>query len=194
MKTTDYFKSTTFFYNNIVLKKIIEHKLSLDEFILLIYFINFHISDLDIKKASQITYLDESKILNAYNGLIEKKIISLNVLTNEEGKIVEKISLDNFISEIDSDVLSRNQSNEFDLVKNKFKTYVNRDLSNEECVIIESWLENGYTFKQIDSAFEEANYNGTFSLRYIDKYLNENFKEKYTNKPQQIESTNWLDD
>ena len=196
MKTTDYFKSTTFFYNNLILKKIIEHNLSLEEFVLLVYLMNFHVTFLDIKKVSQITYLTEKQIFNAYNGLIDKKIITINIDTLDDGKVNESISLDNFINQIDSDVSSKNEYNIIEEIKKMYKDYSKGDLSEEELVIVKAWLENGFKLEDIERAFESANYNGVFTIRYIDKYLNEDRskKEVISNSKIGIDSTNWLDD
>ena len=196
MKTTDYFKSTTFFYNNLILKKIIEYNLSLEEFVLLVYLMNFHVTFLDIKKVSQITYLTEKQIFNAYNGLIDKKIITINIDTLDDGKVNESISLDNFINQIDSDVSSKNEYNIIEEIKKMYKDYSKGDLSEEELVIVKAWLENGFKLEDIERAFESANYNGVFTIRYIDKYLNEDRSKKEVNSNSKIgiDSTNWLDD
>ena len=193
MKTTDYFKSTTFFYNNLILKKIIEYNLSLEEFILLVYLINFHITYLDIKKVSQMTYLTEKQIFTAYNGLIDKKIITISVGTSDEGKVSESISLDNFISQIDKDASSKNDLNTVESIKKMYKNNSNKDLSAEELEVVEAWLDNGFKLDDIERAFENASYNGTFSIRYIDKYLNEDSISSSSSKAI-IESSDWLDD
>ena len=172
MKTKDYFKSTTFFYNNFILKKILENNLSIEEFVLLVYFINFHITNLDIKDVQKNLFLTEEQIFEAYNGLIEKKIITLEIGDNN-GKVTETISLDNFINEIDSDAKKSNGNNDFDLIKSSFEKYSKSKVTDEEKIMFNAWFETGFTASDILDAFEKANYNGVFSLRYIDKYLNE---------------------
>ena len=157
---------------------------------------NFHVTFLDIKKVSQITYLTEKQIFNAYNGLIDKKIITINIDTLDDGKVNESISLDNFINQIDSDVSSKNEYNIIEEIKKMYKDYSKGDLSEEELVIVKAWLENGFKLEDIERAFESANYNGVFTIRYIDKYLNEDRskKEVISNSKIGIDSTNWLDD
>ena len=85
MKTTDYFKSTTFFYNNFILKKILDNKLSLEEFVLLVYFTNLHVDKLDIKDVQKKTFrffLFQFKVVSSFfNFLFQLNLIAAH-LTN----------------------------------------------------------------------------------------------------------------
>ena len=138
MKTTDYFKSTTFFYNNFILKKILDNKLSLEEFVLLVYFTNLHVDKLDIKDVQKKTFLSEKQIYSAYNGLIEKKIVSLEVV-DDNGKIDEIISLDNFINEIDTDAKKSNNNSDFDLIVSSFEKYSKAKVSDADKLVFTTW-------------------------------------------------------
>ena len=80
MKSSDILKSTNYNYNNLFIKKILEYNLSLNEFILLNYFINFNIVELIIADAKKHTSLSEKMIFEAYNGLICKNIIKIKVI------------------------------------------------------------------------------------------------------------------
>ena len=195
MKTTDYFKSTTFFYNNFILKKILDNKLSLEEFVLLVYFTNLHVDKLDIKDVQKKTFLSEKQIYSAYNGLIEKKIVSLEVV-DDNGKIDEIISLDNFINEIDTDAKKSNNNSDFDLIVSSFEKYSKVKVSDADKLVFTTWLENGHLVNEILDAFERAHYNGIFSLRYIDKYLNEGSKHESSglmiNK--ELDEEDWLNE
>ncbi len=195
MKTTDYFKSTTFFYNNFILKKILDNKLSLEEFVLLVYFTNLHVDKLDIKDVQKKTFLSEKQIYSAYNGLIEKKIVSLEVV-DDNGKIDEIISLDNFINEIDTDAKKSNNNSDFDLIVSSFEKYSKVKVSDADKLVFTTWLENGHLVNDILDAFEKANYNGIFSLRYIDKYLNEGSKHESSNLMinKELDEDDWLNE
>ncbi len=174
MKTKDYFKSTTFFYNNLFLKNILDYKLTLNEFILLNYFINMHIVSLDLNKAQEATYLDAKMILEAYNGLIEKKIISIVTSSDKNGVVEESISLEGFINKLDENVKTSHTKNTIDDLVSKYNEYSNSKATDNEIEIIKAWLDEGYTFDKILSSFEESKYNGVFNIRYIDKLLHEN--------------------
>ena len=49
MKSSDILKSTNFTYNNIFINKIADYDLSLSEFLLLNYFINYNVTELSIE-------------------------------------------------------------------------------------------------------------------------------------------------
>ena len=61
MKSSDILRSTNFTYNNLFIKKILDYNLSLSEFILLNYFINYNVIDLNI---------DEFQIIRLYLRII----------------------------------------------------------------------------------------------------------------------------
>ena len=195
MKTKDYFKSTTYFYNSLFLKNIMDYNLSLNEFILLNYFINMHSNCLDLNQVEKETYLSSSMILEAYNGLIEKKIITIDTSKSSTGIVDEKISLDNLINKIDESNFIDNKSNDVKDLYKIYNKYSNSEISDNEKEIIKTWLESGFTYDKILESFETAKYNGVFNIRYIDKYLNEkniNNSSKKENKP--LFDYDWLDE
>lgn len=196
MKTKDYFKSTTFFYNNLFLKNILDYKLTLNEFILLNYFINMHIVSLDLNKAQEATYLDAKMILEAYNGLIEKKIISIVTSSDKNGVVEESISLEGFINKLDENVKTSHTKNTIDDLVNKYNEYSNSKATDNEIEIIKAWFDEGYTFDKILSSFEESKYNGVFNIRYIDKLLHENKASSEVNNTSndKLFDYDWLDE
>lgn len=194
MKTKDYFKSITFFYNNLFLKNILDYKLTLNEFILLNYFINMHILSLDLKKAEEATYLSSKMILEAYNGLIEKKVISLSFESDSKGVVEETISLDNFINKLDENVKKANGNNSINDLITIYNEYSNSKATDNELEIIKAWVNEGYSFEDIIKSFEESKYNGVFNIRYIDKLLHEDKSSKKKQEKADLFDYDWLDE
>ena len=194
MKTKDYFKSITFFYNNLFLKNILDYKLTLNEFILLNYFINMHILSLDLKKAEEATYLSSKMILEAYNGLIEKKVISLSFEPDSKGVVEETISLDNFINKLDENVKKANGNNSINDLISIYNEYSNSKATDNELEIIKAWVNEGYSFEDIIKSFEESKYNGVFNIRYIDKLLHEDKSSKKKQEKEDLFDYDWLDE
>lgn len=172
MKSSDILKSMNFNYNNLFIKKILDYKLSLHEFLLLNYFINYNIVDLNIDEITKYTSLSNEMILEAYNGLITKNIIKINT-SNKNGIIVETISLDDFYDKIDQSIKSEKKESSVDEIISFFEKVSSETSSDLEKEVIKAWIQNGFDTSMIIDAINEAKYNGTCNIRYIDKVLNE---------------------
>ena len=92
-----------FVTESLFIKEAIKNNLSLDEFLLLLYFDNSYDSEFDIALVSKILNMDEKKVLMAYSSLMKKNLIKVKAEKNGFGKICEKVSLDNFYQEINFD-------------------------------------------------------------------------------------------
>ena len=68
-----------------------KHKLTLPEFLLLIYFDNSFDKVFDINLISKVLNIDPNTLLEAFNNLYSKKIISLESEKDLSGKIVDKV-------------------------------------------------------------------------------------------------------
>lgn len=86
-----------FIIETLFLKEALKYNLTLKEFIVLMYFDNDYDLTFDIKKISKATCLSENDTLIAFNSLLTKKLIKLNQIKNEGGKVIDKVSLENFI-------------------------------------------------------------------------------------------------
>lgn len=153
------------------IKNALKADLSLDEFLLMVYFDNSFNSVFDISLISEVTSLSEEKILNAYSKLLSKGIINVKAKKNDFGKISEIVSLDEFYKDIK---LEKNEETKKDVKEDIFSTFEStfgRTLSGMEYEIINAWLESGFSEELILKALEEASYNGVSNLRYIDKVL-----------------------
>ena len=172
MKSSDILKSTNFTYNNIFINKIADYDLSLSEFLLLNYFINYNVTELSIEEISKHLSLSNEKILEAYNGLINKKIIKIKT-TTKNGIIFESISLDDFYDKIDQSIKSDKKIVSSDEIVKCFEECSGEKVTDIEREVINAWIQNGYENSIIINAINEAKYNGTCNIRYIDKVLNE---------------------
>ncbi len=185
--------------------------LTLQEFLLLMYFENSDDSTFDLDKICKKLKIDQSSILQAYNSLLSNNIISLISEKDELGRRIEKVSLDGFYNKQKE---IRKEEKEKMLKEDIFSTFekeFKRPLSSMEVEIIKAWLEKMYSEDLILEALKEAVYNGAISIRYIDTVLYEwnknNLKtkedvEKHLQnryKEKKLEDTalfdyNWLED
>ena len=85
-----------FIIETLFLKEALKYNLTLKEFIVLMYFDNDYDLTFDIKKISKATCLSENDTLIAFNSLLTKKLIKLNQIKNEGGKVIDKVSLEKF--------------------------------------------------------------------------------------------------
>lgn len=185
--------------------------LSLQEFLLLMYFENSDDGTFDLDKISNKLKVDKNSILIAYNNLLTNNIINLISEKDDTGKRIEKVSLEGFYKK---EAENRKKEKELMLKKDIFSTFENefkRPLSGMEIEIIKAWLEKMYNEDLILAALKEAVYNGATNIRYIDTILyewnkngiktkeevEEHLKNRY--KEKKLEDTslfdyNWLED
>lgn len=160
-----------FIVETIFLREALKQDLTLNEFIILMYFDNEYDYTFDVKKVSKATCLNEKDVLEAFEKLLTKKLLTINQAKNESGKIIDKISLDNLYNGIkESSKKKEKEDNKEDLFT-KFQAGYGHTLSGMDYELINGWLTAGFTDELILGALKEANYNGVTSLRYIDKIL-----------------------
>ena len=202
-----------FIIETIFLREAIKNKLSLSEFIVLMYFDNEYDQVFDVKKVVKSTCLKESEVLSAFSVLLDKKLITLNSVKDEQsGKMYDKICLDNLYKGIKNNIDSKEKEEKTTNFFNKFQEKFAHSLSSLDYEIISAWLSSGFSEDLIMEALSIAVDNNVTSLRYIDKILYEwkkkgikstadiikekNYKnsdelEKYE---QSIVEYNWLDE
>ena len=170
-------KKKDFLVKNFVFKIIKEMDLSLNEAILIIYFMNQEIPILDIDNIIDETYLTEEEIMEAYTKLVAIGVIETKIVKNEKGIREEVISLDNIIKSVSQDITKEKKEKLSVNLFEKFEEEFGRSLSPFEYEIINAWLDNGTDEELIIEALKEAIYNGAKSFRYIEKILL-NWKDK----------------
>lgn len=158
---------------SIFIKEALKRDLSLEEFLLLLYFDNAYDGKFDIKIISKVLNMSEEAIITAYSKLMSKKVITVKAEKNESGKVEEKVSLDNFYNEIKMDIKTSEKKESKEDIFSIFENSFGRTLSGMDAEVINAWIDKGFSEELIKVALKEAVYNGAPNLRYIDKILHE---------------------
>ena len=184
-----------FIINHNVVKCISKLDLSLNEFLLILYFINIS-CDLNMDDIKDKIGLEDEEIYEAFNNLIKKKYIGMNVVNNN-GKVLEKIKLDSFYDRL---LLNKKVDENIDIFK-LYEKELGRGLSSFEYEMIERWISDGVSEDIIKGALKEAILSGAGNFKYIEKIVyewNKNGIKKRSNntheKYKDIEDYNWLED
>ena len=164
----------------LLFKIVKDFDLNVNEFMLLIYFMNQDCPNLDVNDIHNVTFMEPNLILQSFKALTVKGLISIKV-TPIKDKISETIDLTNvyraMVSDINYDIKKKSEKNIFEV----FEKVLGRTLSPMEYEIINSWLSNQLSEELILGALKEATYNGVSSLRYIDRILLEWSKKGFKN-------------
>ena len=201
-------KEKHYTFKKLLFKLIKDFDLSLEELLLLVYFINQDKPVFDIKRISLITYLSSNEIMAAFSSLTGKGLVSIKT-SKEDGKITEVIDITNtyraMVSDININIKKQATTNIYTIFEKEF----GRPLSPVEYEIIKAWITSGISEELIKGALKEAVFNNVRNLRYIDKILSEwekkgfksvdevdsYLKKKESNNPkQELFDYNWLED
>ena len=189
------FETKDFVINNNIIKNISSLDINLDEFLLILYFINVSLY-LDTEDIKDKLGFNEEKVFNTFSSLLNKKYIEMDV-SNKNGEVVEKIKLDALYDRLAFSV--DNERNNSDIY-GFFESELARTLSSYEYDLINKWLENGNSEETIKEALKEAIRNNVRSFKYIDKILYD-WSKKGVKKRVEEEKTleemfeyDWLDD
>lgn len=177
----------------IFIKEALKKKLTLNEFLLLLYFDNSFEIVFDMDLIKKTLNMSEEDILAAYGSLINKNIIKVSAKKNSFGKIVEYVSLENFYRGIKEDHKMVEKENVKGDIFSVFENNFGKTLSAMECELINAWIDRGDSEELIIAALKEATYNGVRSLRYIDKILFE-WNKKGIKTPEEVEKNLVSDD
>ena len=165
----------------------------------------------DINKLLEEINLEKYKLMQLISSLEEKKIISIDLITNSKGLKEEYISLELLYDKIVNIYLDvKEETNESADIYSAFEKELGRTLSPMEYEIIKGWVMDKFSDELIILALKEAVYNGVNNLRYIDKVLygwrKKNIKnkqdiikdkEKFKNRQKEnieVFDYNWLDE
>ena len=151
-------------------------KISLDEFIFLMYLSNQGDSLLfNPETICKDLGIDLKEVMNYISVLSEKHLLTVETIKNEKGLIEEIIKLEDFYNRFSlimtEDMVKKDHSKSsiFSVIEKEF----GRTLSPMEYEIIKAWLDNNMSEELITEALKEATFNGVSNLRYIDKILYE---------------------
>lgn len=187
-------KSKNFTVNEIILKNLKNFNISLNEFLLILYFLNID-NTLDMEKIKSYFGFTNEEIIALYSELTKKGIIE-TVINKNDKFIEETISLEPFYNKL---LLNKEEESPSSDIYSKFESEFGRTLSPIEYETITSWLNNNIDESMILSALKEAVLNGVSNLRYIDKIIFEwskknNIKKEKSEKKEELFDYDWLND
>lgn len=203
------FECKKYVTNSIFIKKALALNLSLEEFLMLTYFDNDYNSFLNIEEVSKNLGLTLDEAYKIFNNLISKKLIIIESTKDLEGRMIERVSLDNFYDMIVEEKVEEKKVTKKVDIYSHFESEFGRTITSIEYEIINAWLEKGYSEDLILGALKEAVYNNVKNLRYIDKILYEWGKKGFKNmsdvnkhlenreekeEKKELFDYNWLDD
>ncbi len=190
------FITKDFVINSNIVKCISNIDITLNEFLLVLYFIN--VTDtLNTDDIKEKLGFDEEKAVETFSSLLNKKYIEINVI-NKNNEVIEKISLDPLFDRL---ALNKNTESDNTDIYALFERELGRTLSSFEYEIINKWLESGISESIIKGALKEAILNNVRNFKYIDKIVYE-WSKKDTKKhvkeedesKEELFDYNWLDD
>ena len=190
------FTTKDFVINSNIIKCISNIDITLNEFLLVLYFIN--VTDvLNTDDIKEKLGFDEEKAVETFSSLLNKKYIEMNV-TNKNGEVIERISLDPLFDRL---ALNKSTDNNKTDIYALFERELGRTLSSFEYEMINKWKENGISEDIIKGALKEAILNNVRNFKYIDKIVYEwskndvkkHAKDEKESKEEMFDY-NWLDD
>ncbi len=167
--------------NEYLIKEAIRNNLSLDEFLVLVYFDNSYNGVFEVELVSKILGLDVNRTMEAFNSLMIKGLVTLESVKDLENRLNEVVKLDGVYSSI---VENTNEETKEEVKEDIFKTFekeLGRTMSPMELELINGWLISGTPEEIILGALREAVYNGVSNFRYIDKIIYEWEKKGFKN-------------
>lgn len=207
MNAKDILKEKKFIVGKHLIQEAEKEKLTLDEFLLLLYFENADNSVFDVDLIKENMGVSEEMIMDAFNKLMSKKLISFEAGKDSEGRIVDVISLENFYNQIEEEIKVKNEKENKNNIFATFESEFARTLSPSEYEYINRFLDL-FSEELIVGALKEAVYNGANNMRYIDSILHDwkkkgyktmedvknNIIKKETEKQEEMFDFDWLND
>ena len=160
------FESKDFVINSNIVKCISGLDITLEEFLLMLYFINVS-TLLDTDDIKNKLGFDDDKVFNTFNSLLNKKYIEMDV-SNKNGEVIEKVKLSPFYDRL---LLNQKVENNNTDILELFESELGRTLGSFEYEMINKWISNGVSEKIIKDALKEAILNNVRSFNYIDKII-----------------------
>jgi DNA replication protein len=172
------FTSRDFVINSNIVKCISSIDITLEEFLLVLYFINIS-SLLNTDDIKEKLGFDDEKIFNTFTSLINKKYIEM-VVTNNNGEVIEQIKLDPLYDRLALNKKTENVDSKD--IYAMFESELGRTLSSFEYEMINKWIEKGVEEETIKNALKEAVLNNVRNFKYIDKIIYEWTKKGIKNR------------
>ncbi len=153
--------------------KNLDKDISLNEFLIILYYLNNNNSVFDANNISELFNMSLDDVMTSFNNLLSKELIELKQGKDLDGRLQDFISIDK-IYEIVMNNLNEEEKVEkkediFEIISKEF----DRKLSPTDYEIINAWLEIGTSEELIKGALKEASYNGVKTLKFIDQKIYE---------------------
>lgn len=159
--------------------KNIDKNLTLNEFLIILYYINGISDSFDSNQISEIFNIPIEDVMTSFDSLVAKELIDFDTVKDKDNKLVDKISIDNLYKKVVSNLNKEEKKEEettiFDLISKEF----DKKLSPIDMEIINGWLELETPIELIKGALKEAAYNGVKTLRYMDQLIYEWTKKDF---------------
>jgi len=183
-KLLNVLKSSSLVIPKMILTSAKDLNINAEEILVISLILSYEEPKVNFEKYASILAMDKLKVMEIISNLEERKLLNIDVITNEEGKKEEIISLNLLFNKLLNIVLDKEEEKkEFSTsIYEMFEREFGRTLSPMEYEIITGWLEANFTEEIIICALKEAIYNGVSNLRYIDKILYEWNKKGYKSK------------
>lgn len=167
-----------FVVNPGIIKNITKLDINLEEFILLLYFINVK-NKLDLESITKYTNFDNGKTLELFTSLMSKGFIELKTIEIAPNKRDEEIDLDVFYDKLILSDNTQEEQKKENIEKSSssicelFESEFGRTLSPIEYETIKDWINSGVKEELIKEALKEAVLAGVTTIRYIEAIIRE---------------------
>ncbi len=164
-------------------------KLEINDLILLLYFWNYKKATFDLTVINQTIKLSEEEILTSFNNLMQKKVIKLDIVKDDNEKRNEIISLEYFYVLINEKLERKEKESTKEDIYSIFERDLGKTLSSMDFEYINGWIEKGFSEELILGALKKALFYNASDLRYIDKVLYD-WKRKGYKTMDEVNNTN----
>ena len=165
--------SKNFVYSNYLIKVALEHNLSLNEFLVLVYLENSFSNSFEIELISSSIGIDVNTTMEAFNSLMIKGLVTLDSVKDVESRFNEVVNIEPLYNLISENLDKSLKKEVKDDIFKVFERELGRTLSSMELELINGWLISGTPEELVLGALREAVYNGVSNFRYIDKIIYE---------------------
>ena len=153
--------------------KNIDKELSLNELLIILYYLNNNNSVFDAEKIADCFNMSLDDVMSSFNNLLSKDLIELKQGKDLDGRLEDVVSIDHIydlvMKSLNEEKKSQKKEDIFELIAKEF----DRKLSPTDFEIINAWLEIGTSEELIKGALKEATYNGVKTLKFIDQKIYE---------------------
>ena len=164
-------KEKDFIVKNYLLKVAADLKLTLNDTLLLIYFMNQEEPTLNIDNITSTMYISEKDVLESFTKLQKLNLITIEIKKLNNGVRQEIISLDNIIKYVTSDITETHRKTQKNNLFEIFESEFGRPLSPMEFEVINDWDKQGYSEELITAALREAVECNAKNFKYINSIL-----------------------